>query len=55
MVAERVIFSTCDYGRLWQRQRRNGPASREEIRAALEWGANLFAYALDNRQKEKQP
>jgi hypothetical protein len=49
LAAERLLFSTCDYGRLWQRQRRHGPASREEIRAALEWGANLLTYALERQ------
>lgn len=44
-----VIFSTCDYGGLWQRQRRSGPASREEIRAALEWGANIISYAAAHK------
>jgi hypothetical protein len=41
-----VVFSTFDYGCLWQGERRQGEASREEIRAAMEWGANIIAYAL---------
>jgi len=34
-----VIWSTCDYGCLWQGERRDGPAAREAIRTAMEWGA----------------
>ena len=39
------ILSTQDYGCVWQGERRSGPASREEIRSALEWGENLLTYA----------
>ena len=46
MVADGVIFSTCDYGCLWQGDRRNGTAAREAIRAAHEWGSNIVAYAI---------
>lgn len=46
---ESVIYSTFDYGCLWRGQRRTGPASREEIRAALEWGENIIAYAMGRR------
>jgi hypothetical protein len=52
-----VIRSMADYGCLWQGERRarSGdrpePASREEIRAALEWGCNIVAYALDRRRQ----
>jgi hypothetical protein len=46
-----VILSSCDYGCLWQGERRGRPASREEIRTAMEWGANLIAYALRARQE----
>lgn len=44
-----VIVSTCDYACLWQGERRNGAASREEIRAAMEWGHNLLLYAWQRR------
>ncbi len=44
-----VIFSPCDYGCLWQGDRRSRAASREEIRAAEEWGENLLAYASQRR------
>jgi hypothetical protein len=44
-----VIFSTCDYGCLWRGERREGLASREEIRSAVEWGGNLVAYAARRR------
>jgi hypothetical protein len=46
-----VILSSCDYGCLWQGERRGRAASREEIRTAMEWGANLIAYALRNHQE----
>jgi hypothetical protein len=44
-VGGRVVFSACDYGCLWQGERRSGAASREHIRSAQEWGANLIAFA----------
>ncbi len=44
-----VVFSTQDYGCVWQGERRSGPASREEIRSALEWGDNLLTYAAARR------
>ena len=44
--AGRVVWSMCDYGCLWQGERRGRAATREEIRTAMEWGANLVAYAL---------
>ncbi len=52
-VGEGVIFSTYDYGCLWQGQRSGRPATREEIRAAHEWGANLIAYALARHQQTR--
>jgi hypothetical protein len=45
-----VVMSTYDYGCLWAGERRGQAATREEIRAALEWGTNLVAYALQRRQ-----
>ncbi len=50
-VGESVIFSTYDYGCLWQGERRGGSASRSEVRAALEWGSNLVAYAVKRRER----
>jgi hypothetical protein len=49
LVDNGVIFSTHDYGCLWQGERRDGTASREEIRTALEWGSNIVAYAMKRR------
>lgn len=49
-----VIHSTYDYGCLWQGERRSGPASRDEIRTAFEWGHNLLAYAMDRRAKAQK-
>lgn len=49
-VAEGVIFSTNNYGLLWQGQRQGRPASREEIRAAVEWGENITTYAARRHQ-----
>ena len=48
-VGEGVIMSMCDYGCLWQGERRGQAASREEIRAAHEWGSNIIAYAAARR------
>lgn len=49
-VGDGVIFSSHNYGRLWQGQLRSGAPSREQIRTAVEWGANIIAYAADRRQ-----
>jgi hypothetical protein len=46
-----VIFSTYDYGCLWRGERRGTPASRAEIRTAMEWGSNLMAYAMARRKQ----
>ncbi|OQY36611.1 MAG: hypothetical protein B6243_02665 [Anaerolineaceae bacterium 4572_5.2] len=50
-ISEGVIFSSFDFGCLWAGDRRSGAASREELRSAMEWGANIVAYAL-RRSKE---
>jgi hypothetical protein len=50
LAADGVIFSTCEYGRLWQGERRGGVASREEIRSAVEWGNNILTYALERHR-----
>jgi hypothetical protein len=55
LVSDAVIFSAFDHGCLWQGQRRQGPASREEIRSAMEWGGNILDYALWRRQKASAP
>ncbi len=44
-----VILSMADYGCLWQGERRSGPASREDIRSALELGENILQYAVERR------
>ncbi len=49
-IGDGVIVSTYDYGCVWQGERHGQPATREEIRAAHEWGTNLVAYALARRQ-----
>jgi hypothetical protein len=48
-VNEGVIFSTYNYGLLWQGEQEQGLASREAIRTATEWGSNIMAYALGRR------
>ena len=48
-----VILSTRDYGCLWQGARRQGAASREEIRTAEEWGTSIVAYALNRRNEAR--
>ena len=49
-VSDGVIVSTYDHGCVWQGERKGQPATREEIRAAHEWGINLVTYALARRQ-----
>ena len=50
-----VILSSHDYGCLWQGEHHGGAPSREEIRAAHEWGHNLVAYALRRRREAERP
>ena len=40
-----VLFSLRDFATLWQGERADGPASREEIRAGHEFGQNVLAWA----------
>jgi hypothetical protein len=51
MVGEGVIYSQRGYGRLWFGERRDSLATREQIRSAIEWGANLVAHA-QSRQRQ---
>jgi hypothetical protein len=46
-----IIFSSYDYGCLWAGDQRSGPADRETIRSAVEWGQNLIHYAMRRRQR----
>ncbi len=48
-VGEGVVFSSGDYGCLWQ----GLGESREAVRAAVEWGVNLVAYAIERREKRR--
>ncbi|MEW5958930.1 MAG: DUF4159 domain-containing protein [Chloroflexota bacterium] len=50
LVGNGVIFSARNYGRLWQGEQREGSPTREQIRAALEWGGNILAYAAHRRR-----
>lgn len=50
-VGEGVVYSQRGYGRLWFGERRDSLATREQIRSAIEWGANLVTYA-QNRQRQ---
>ena len=54
VVSEEAIFSSHDYGCLWQGERRSGTASRADIRAAMEWGSNIVSYAVQRRRRVKQ-
>ncbi|RME73775.1 MAG: DUF4159 domain-containing protein [Chloroflexi bacterium] len=47
---EGVILSPNNYGMVWQGERRGRLASREEIRAAVELGANIVAYAAERHR-----
>jgi hypothetical protein len=45
-----VIFSTGNYGLVWQGEIQDGVPSREQLRSATEWGANIIAYARRRRR-----
>ncbi len=47
-----VIWSMADYGCLWAGEQSGKPASREDIRAAIEWGSNIIEYALKRRKSK---
>ncbi len=49
-IGEGILFSSFDYGCLWQGKRRGRRATRSEVRAAYEWGENILAWALRRRQ-----
>ena len=51
LAGDGLLFSSHDYGCLWQGQRRGRPATREEIRTVEEWGQNLLSYAQRRRQE----
>ena len=51
LVRDGVIFSTSNYGRLWQGEIREGTASRELIRSGFEWGTNIVSYAVERRRR----
>jgi hypothetical protein len=48
-----VIISSYDYGCLWCGERRNGPAEREAIRSAMEWGENLLQFAVTRQRQHR--
>ncbi|UCC89021.1 MAG: hypothetical protein JSV81_06865, partial [Anaerolineales bacterium] len=50
LVREGVIYSACNYGLVWQGEVRDGAPSREQLRSAAEWGANIIAYARRRRR-----
>ena len=51
VLEEGARFSQADYGCLWAGDRRGGPASREEIRAAHEFGQNLLDWAAERARR----
>lgn len=54
-LTDNVIFSTNDYGSLWQGKQRSGAPARDMLRAAFEWGENLVAYALARKAARVRP
>lgn len=49
-----VVFSTFDFGCLWAGARRGRPATRSEIRNALEWAENVLDFALARRENARR-
>lgn len=48
-IGDGIIFSTAGYGRLWLGECRGRSATREEIRAGIEWGHNILQYAAHRK------
>jgi hypothetical protein len=48
------ILSTANYGGLWSGKGRERAPSREEIRSAFEWGANLMAYVAYRHEQASE-
>lgn len=46
-----ILHSTFDYSCLWAGDRGGQRLTREEVRAAFEWGANLLTFATDHHQQ----
>ena len=44
--AEQALYSNAAYALTWRGREKSGAMSREEIRAAHEWGINLLLYAI---------
>ncbi len=53
-IGEGIVFSTFDFGCIWRGERRGRPASRSEIRNAMEWGENLITFAAARRKAKGQ-
>ncbi len=49
LAGDGVLFSSYDYGCIWSGRRRGRPASRSEIRNALEFGQNMLAWVAAQR------
>jgi hypothetical protein len=45
VAADGLVYTDNDYGALWNGGKRDRPASREQIRAATEFGINIAAFA----------
>jgi hypothetical protein len=50
LAGDGIIFSPFNYGLMWQGAGPEGPAGREQIRTAIEWGENILTYALERRR-----
>jgi hypothetical protein len=42
-----LLYSTRQYGRLWNGETAEQVATREEIRSSIEWAENMFTYLLE--------
>ena len=50
LIGDGLLFSSYDFGCLWQGKRHGRAANRNEIRSAYEWGENILAWSLRRKR-----
>lgn len=53
LIGNGVVLSNLNYGALWYGDGKERVPTREELRAAFEWGTNLLVYILEDKEKDK--